>query len=302
MTGPPVGVILLTPLLPEGEKLLDSAVRIALAIGFGFVVQRLLFLLVGRVEAFIVRAGRGSAQAGQRARTLGQILRNLCTVTVMGAVIIRSLAVLGWDVRPLLAGAGILGVALGFGAQTLVRDVIAGVFILAEDQYAVGDLVEVNGRPATVEVITVRSTTLRDFNGHLYFVPNGEMRIVVNRSRGWARLAVDVAVPPDEDVERALATCEKVAESVNRDSAWRGRLLDPVQVWGVEGLSGTEAQIRLVVRAEPGPGAPETARELRRRIVRAFADTRLRLGQREVTIHPHPAPPAAGGSRPVETA
>ena len=204
---------------------------------------------------------------------------------------------LGWDVRPLLAGAGILGVALGFGAQTLVRDVIAGVFILAEDQFAVGDLIEVNGRPATVEVITVRSTTLRDFNGHLYFVPNGEMRIVVNRSRGWARLAVDVAVPPDEDIERALAACEKVAESVNRDPAWRGRLLDPVQMWGIEGLSGIEAQIRLVVRAEPGPGAPETARELRRRIMLAFADARLRLGQREVTIHP--APPNAGGTQPV---
>jgi small-conductance mechanosensitive channel len=300
MTGPPAGVILLTPLLPGGEALLDSAVRIAIAIGFGFLVQWLLFLLVGRVEAFIVRAGKGGAQAEQRARTLGQILRNLCTVTVMGAVIIRSLAVLGWDVRPLLAGAGILGVALGFGAQTLVRDVIAGVFILAEDQYAVGDLIEVNGRPATVEEITVRSTTLRDFNGHLYFVPNGEMRIVVNRSRGWARLAVDVSVPPDGDIERALAACEKVAESVNGDPAWRGRLLDPVEVWGVEGLSGIEAQIRLVVRAAPGPGAPETAREVRRRIVRAFIDGRLRLGQREVTIQP--APPDARGPRPSETA
>ena len=286
MAGP---TMLLTPLLPEGEKLLDNAARIGLAIAVGFLVQRLLFLLVARVEAWVVPAGKGSLPAQQRGRTLGQILRHLCTVLVVGAVLIRSLAVLGLDVRPLLAGAGILGVALGFGAQSLVRDVIAGIFILAEDQYSVGDLIEVNGRPATVETLTVRSTTLRDFNGHLHFVPNGEMKIVVNRSRGWARLVVDVAVPPDEEVERALNACEKVARELNDDPAWRPRLLDPVEVWGLEALSGAEAQIRLVVRARPGADAPESARELRRRIVASFVTSGLRLGAREVTIQPAPA-------------
>lgn len=298
MSGGP-GVILLVPIWPGSERLLDSAVLIGIAVVVGFLIQRLLFLLVGRLESWIVRAGRGSAHAGQRARTLGQILRNLCTVIVVGAVIIRSLAVLGWDVGPLLAGAGILGVALGFGAQSLVRDVIAGLFILAEDQYAVGDVIEVNGRPATVEMLTVRSTTLRDFNGHVHFVPNGEMKIVVNRSRGWARLAVDVAVPPDQEVERALDVCEKVVRELNEDPTWRSRLLDPIELWGLEGLSGAEAQIRLVVRATPGAGAPETARELRRRIVLAFADAGLRLGAREVTIQPAAGGAAAEMPRPV---
>jgi small conductance mechanosensitive channel len=213
----------------------------------------------------------------------------------MGGVFIHSLAVLGWDVGPLLAGAGIVGVALGFGVQWLVRDVIAGVFILAEDQFSVGDLIEVNGRPATVETLTVRSTTLRDFNGHLHFVPNGEMKIVVNRSRGWSRLAVDVPVPADQDIERALDVCEKVAQAMNNDAAWRSRLLDPIEVWGVEGLSSTEARIRLVVRAQPGPDAPEAARELLRRIVRGFAGANIRLApQREITIQPATAPQGAG--------
>ncbi|MEK7823572.1 MAG: mechanosensitive ion channel family protein [Candidatus Eisenbacteria bacterium] len=284
---PFAAVIAIQPLLPESEKLLDSAVRIGLTLVVGFLVQRLLFLLVGRSETWIVRAGKGHAHARQRARTLGQILRNLCTVLVTGAVIIHALAVLGWDVRPLLAGAGILGVALGFGAQALVRDVIAGIFILAEDQFAVGDLIEVNGRAATVEVLTVRSTTLRDFNGHLHFVPNGEMKIVVNRSRGWSRLAVDVPVAADQDVERAVEVCEKVAVAMNNDAAWRSRLLDPVEVWGVEGLTGAEALVRLVVRAQPGPDAPEAARELRRRIVRGFATAHVRMTtQREITIRP----------------
>lgn len=289
------GVIPIAPLLPESEKLLDSAVRIGLAIVVGFLVQRVLFLLVGRIESWVTRAGHSSGQAQQRARTLGQILRHLCTVLVMGAVLIRSLAVLGWDVGPLLAGAGIVGVALGFGAQSLVRDIIAGVFILAEDQFSVGDLIEVNGRPATVETLTVRSTTLRDFNGHLHFVPNGEMKIVVNRSRGWSRLAVDVPVPSDQDIERALDVCEKVAQGMNNDAAWRTRLLDPIEVWGVEGLSPAEVLIRLAVRAKPGADAPEAARELRRRIVRGLVAAKIRMApEREITIQPAPARSAAG--------
>ena len=295
----PAGVILLTPLLPESDKLFDSAVRIALAIVVGFLVQRVLFLLVGRIEGWVTRAGHSSAQAQQRSRTLGQIMRHLCTVLVMGAVLIRSLAVLGWDVAPLLAGAGIVGVALGFGAQSLVRDIIAGVFILAEDQFSVGDLIEVNGRPATVETLTVRSTTLRDFNGHLHFVPNGEMKIVVNRSRGWSRLAVDVPVPSDQDIERALDVCEKVAQAMNNDAAWRTRLLDPVEVWGVEGLTPVEVLIRLAVRAQPGADAPEAARELRRRIIRGFVTAKIRLApEREITIHPAPAKSAGGQAEP----
>lgn len=291
---PPVGVIPLTPLLPESEALLDSAVRIGLAIVVGFLIQRALFLLVGRIEGWVTRAGHSGVQARQRARTLGQIMRHLCTVLVVGAVIIHALAVLGWDVGPLLAGAGIVGVALGFGAQSLVRDIIAGVFILAEDQFSVGDLIEINGRPATVETLTVRSTTLRDFNGHLHFVPNGEMKIVVNRSRGWSRLAVDVPVPADQDIERALDVCEKVAQAMNNDAAWRTRLLDPVEVWGVESLSAIEVQIRLAVRAQPGADAPEAARELRRRIIRGLVAAKIRLApEREITIQPAPAKPAA---------
>ena len=292
-----IAVIRIRPLLPESETLLDSAVRIGIAVVVGFLVQRLLFLLVWRSEAWVARAGSQDARARQRAHTLGQILRNLCTVTVAGGVIIYALAVLGWDVRPLLAGAGILGVALGFGAQTLVRDIIAGIFVLAEDQFSVGDLIEVNGKAATVEALTVRSTTLRDFNGHLHFVPNGEMKIVVNRSRGWSRLAVDVPIAADQDVEQALRECEKVAAAMNDDTVWRGRLLDPVEVWGVEGLTGAEALVRLVVRARPGPDAPEAARELRRRIARGLAAAHVRMSTlREITIRPGPAPAAETGT------
>jgi small conductance mechanosensitive channel len=178
-------------------------------------------------------------------------------------------------------------VALGFGAQTLVRDVIAGFFILAEDQFSVGDLIEINGRAATVEAITLRSTTLRDFNGYVHFVPNGEMKIVTNRSRGWQRLAVDVPVATGADLDSALAACRKVTDAMNADPHWRERLMDPIDLWGIESLGPTETVIRLVLRAKPGPDAPEVSRELRRRLHAALTSAGHRYrSAREVVITP----------------
>lgn len=266
----PMAVAPATPIIPQSDRLLDMGVRLALVIGVSFVAQRLLFFLVGRVEKWLVSAGHGSVHAEQRAHTLGQISRYVCTVLVAAIAVIRGLAILGWDVKPLIAGVGIVGVALGFGAQTLVRDMIAGIFILVEDQYAVGDLIEVGAKAATVEAITLRSTTLRDFNGYLHFVPNGEMRVVVNRSRGWHRLAVDVPIAADEDLGRALAICRRIAAAFSADPEWKERMLEPAQVWGIETFSGTEATIRLVVRSLPGPDAPEAARTLRQRVHEAL--------------------------------
>jgi len=279
--------ILITRLIPESERLLDIGLRLGIAIVFGFLMQRVLFLIVARSENWIERVGHGSAMAKKRSKTIGQIVRSLITVLVVGGVILYGLEVFGWDVRPLLATAGIAGVALGFGAQTLVRDVIAGIFIIAEDQFGVGDLIEINGKAATVEALTVRCATLRDFNGFLHFVPNGEMKIVVNRSRGWNRLAVDVPIAHDEDLDRALEICRRAAASMSAEPAWREKLLDEIQVWGVESLSPTEMLIRLVVRAEPGPDVHEAARELRRRLHGALAESEIRLvGQREILISP----------------
>jgi small conductance mechanosensitive channel len=277
--------------LPRTENVLEAAGRIGLLVVVAFLVQRFLFVLVGRVETWLIRAQRGEDAAKQRARTLGGIMRRLCTLLIVVLVVMRSLGILGWDVRPLLAGAGLLGVAVGFGAQSLVRDWISGIFILAEDQFAVGDLIEVNGKAATVEMLGLRVTRLRDFNGNLHFVPNGEMRTVINRSRGWNRLAVDVPIPADRGLDRALEDCRKVAESMNREPAWRDRLLDPIEVWGVEMLTSAEVQVRMVVRAKPGPDAPEAARELRRRLV---ANVRLAV-PREITIRQGAPPPSSAG-------
>jgi small-conductance mechanosensitive channel len=262
-------------MLPESERLGDMGLRIAITVVVAFVVQRLMFLLWGRLATLLARAGNDQRPAVQRAETLKHILRHLTTVLVSLAALIHVLEILGWDVKPLLAGAGILGVSLGFGAQTLVRDWIAGVFILIENQFGVGDVIEVNGRAATVEALTVRSTTLRDFHGYLHFVPNGEMRVVVNRARDWNRLPVDVPVRAGQDLDGALACLRDAATRMSADPLWEHRLLDPVLVWGVERL-GSDAVIRMVVRARPGADAQEAARELRRRAHQALTAAGIR--------------------------
>jgi len=280
-------VLLITRLLPESEKLADMGIRIAITVVFAFLVQRLLFLGISRMEKIMIRAGHGLTPAEARAHTLGLILRRLVTTVVIVGAIFQSLGVLGWNLAPLLAGAGIVGVALGFGAQTLVRDVIAGLFILAENQFSVGDVIEFEGKPAAVEELSLRCTTLRNFNGYVHFIPNGELKSVTNRSRGWTRLAVDAPVATDQSLERALDVCRRVVDAMNADPAWKQRLLDPVELWGVESLTGPEAQIRMVVRARPGADAPDAARELRLRVHRALSEAGIRGAlSREIAITP----------------
>ena len=281
------GVILIHPLIPESDKLLDMGVSLLLTVAAAFLLWQLAHILVGRIEKWLARSA-GHAEGGiQRARTLGQIFRNLAGVIIVGGALIHALDVFGWDVKPLLAGAGILGVALGFGAQTLIRDVIAGFFILVENQFSVGDLIEVSGTAATVEDLTVRCTRLRDFNGFVYFVPNGELKIVVNRSRGWTRIAVDAPIAADEDIDQALVTCRAVVAAMNADAAWKDRMLEPVDLWGIDNLAGSEVTIRMVIRARPGADGPQLARELKRRLMVALAGAGIGMRtSREIVVVP----------------
>jgi len=280
-------VLLIHPLIPENDKLVDMGVSLLLTLAATFLLFQLASIIGGRIEKFVARAAGASEGGEQRARTLTHIFRNLAGFIIFAGATIHALDILGWDVKPILAGAGILGVAAGFGAQTLVRDVIAGFFILVENQFSVGDLIEVNGTAATVEDLTVRSTRLRDFNGHVMFVPNGEMKIVTNRSRGWNRIAVDVPISADEDLDRAIGVCRGTVQKMNADPAWKDRMLEPIDLWGVESLEGSEVTVRMVIRARPGADAPQSARELRRRIHIALTESAVRTRtNREIAIMP----------------
>ena len=295
----------LKSMLPPADRLGEIGIRLATTVIVAFLIVRLLFLLVGRIESWVARAGGGSSHAKQRSRTLAGVLRSLCTVLIGLAALIHGLEILGWNVGPLLAGAGVLGVAIGFGAQSFIRDVIAGLFILAEDQFSVGDVIEVGGTPGTVEEITVRSTKMRDGNGFVHFVPNGEIRTVTNRSRGWNRAFADIAIAPDEDAGAALDVCREVVKRFNQEPEWKDRLLDPAEVWGIESIGPDAVRLRVSARARPGADAAQTARELRSRLHRALREAGIRVEPRGgPTSRPEGTADAAApgtGSRPEES-
>jgi len=257
---------------PDPEQAAIKAVRLGFTLVAAWLVQRVLFLLVHRGERWLTRASRDTEHGVQRAKTISQILKNAVTVIVGAWAIVHSLEILGWDVKPLLVGASILGAALGFGAQFLVRDIIAGTFIFIEDQFVVGDTIEVNGQAATVEAVTLRSTRLRDFHGRELHVPNGEMKIVVNHSRGWNRAIVDLPIAPGQDLDRVMQVKDKVIEELNADPAWRGLLVDPFVVMGLERVGADGSLLRVVARARPGGDAARLAREARLRLLRRWQD------------------------------
>jgi len=285
----PLVILLIRPLIPEGDKLIEIGVSILLTLAGSFLVWQLAIVIVGRIQKWVGRAAGQTEGGEQRAHTLGQIFRNLAAVLIVSGALIHILDLLGWDVKPLLAGAGILGVALGFGAQTLVRDVIAGFFILSENQFSVGDLIEINGNAATVEDLTVRCTRLRDFNGFVHFVPNGEMKIVTNRSRGWNRIAVDAPIAAEANIDRALAVCRTVVAGLNADPAWKDRMLEPIDLWGIDSLINNDVLVRMVIRARPGADGPQSARELKRRLMLALAEAGVGTRTtREIFVSPLP--------------
>jgi small conductance mechanosensitive channel len=231
-----------------------------------------------------------SVRAAARARTVGGLLRSLASIIIYTVAGFLILAELNINVAPLIASAGIAGIALGFGAQTLVRDFISGTFMMIEDQYGVGDVVDLGDAVGTVEHITLRTTRLRDVNGTVWFVPNGQVLRVANKSRQWGRAVLDIPVAYGTDVDRAQAVMTSTAEALAADDGWSAKVLETPEVWGVERLAPDAITIRLVAKTDPG-AVPDVQRELRRRIIEAFHDEGIEMPHYQGPSAPQ-APPA----------
>jgi small-conductance mechanosensitive channel len=208
-----------------------------------------------------------SLRAEQRIEALASVLGSVSTFVVWMVAAFMVLGQLGIELGPLLAGAGILGVAVGFGSQTLVRDFLSGVFILIEDQFGVGDIVDIDGQTSgTVEAVSLRMTRLRGVDGTLWHVPNGEIRRVGNMSQHWSRALLDVQVAYDTEIEHAREVIGEVARTLwKTDSA----ILEEPEVWGVEALGAHGMTIRLVVKTTPSEQY-RISRELRAALKPAF--------------------------------
>lgn len=228
-------------------------------------------LLVGRVARRIEQAADDGDDAvvtlrEKRGRTLSTLLRNAGRAIIVVLALLTSLN-LFFEIGPLLAGAGILGLAISFGAQSLVKDIITGFFLLLEDQFAVGDVVELGGLGGVVEKVTLRVVVLRAVDGAIHIVPNGQITSVTNKTRGWSRAIVDMAVGYGEDVDRVIAIVRDEGERFAQSPDWKAQLDGdrPVEVWGIESLAENAVVVRVVARTQPGSHW-NAARELRRRL------------------------------------
>lgn len=205
----------------------------------------------------------------QRARTLGSVLQSTATVTIYTVAALIALSEFDINLGPLIAGAGIVGIAVGFGAQSLVEDFLTGIFMIVEDQYGVGDIVNLGEATGVVEQISLRTTRIRDVEGTVWFFPNGQISRVANKSQLWARSVLDIEVAYDTDIEHAKRVIKEAADVV-----WQARLpdatiLEEPEIWGVEQFGESAIAIRLVVKTEPGEQWI-AARAIRQYIKEAF--------------------------------
>jgi moderate conductance mechanosensitive channel len=256
----------------------DRAPKLLVILILAFVFVRLLGLITGKLVALSEKGQARGAMRTQQVRTITGVIRS---VGVFLIVFFAGMSVLNdafsINIAPLLASAGIAGLAIGFGAQTLVKDVINGFFILVENQFEVGDTIRVAGVSGVVEEITMRRTTLRDGDGTLHIVPNGAIQIVSNMTRDWSQVTLHVSADYSENSDRVVELLEQVAAEFYGDAQFKDDVVSEPQVPGIERVHGNEVDYLMVVKVRPGKQYG-VARELRRRIKTTFEKNNIKAG------------------------
>jgi small-conductance mechanosensitive channel len=251
------------------DYLIDVAVDVA-GVLLGAVVAWLVIRLIAqRIERW-GEDGRPELHSAreQRAKTSAKLFRNVARALLVVVTALLVLGQFGFNMSPLLASAGVVGLAVSFGSQSLVRDFVTGFFLQLEHQFALGDVIRIGGVEGTVENITLRLVFLRDASGALHIIPNGQIAQVTNLTRAWGRVAIDVDVAW-RDADRAERAISLAAEALGKDPAWADALLDPPLVTGIEKLAGGAVTLRTIVRVDPYR-RDDVARNLRLRIKSAL--------------------------------
>jgi small conductance mechanosensitive channel len=267
------------------EWLLTSGVTILFLVIGGFVVISLSRFVMAKIrDAFEDDDPETQSEREKRAETLTKVTRNIIAIVVWGVVGMMILRELGVDIGPILAGAGVIGLAVGFGAQTLVKDFLSGMFILMENQFRVGDVIATAGEAGLVEAITLRTTILRDLEGKVHIIPNGEIAVVTNMTKKWSRFMIDVGVAYKEDVDHVIEVLKEVGESMTSDPEYSQLILEPLQVLGVDSFGDSSVNIRVMFTTKPlqqwGVG-----REFRRRIKNTFDEKGIEIPFPHTTLY-----------------
>lgn len=253
----------------DWARIVESAIQVVVIVVVGAGAYLLLRVVRNRIGRMPIESGPGTSERLQRRKTLASVMTTGGLILILAITLMMVLETVGIPLGPLLATAGVASLAIGFGAQTLVKDVISGFFILLEDQFALGDVVQTAGVDGIVEQVNLRTTILRDIHGTVHVVPNGEIRVLSNKTKGWSRAVLEVGVGYGEDPDRVIAVLEDVAREIHEDPVFGALLLEPPTVPGVEAFGDSAVTIRMMAKTLPLKQW-DLARELRRRIKQRF--------------------------------
>lgn len=251
--------------------------RIIAVLIIAFILTRLLRAVARHFSDLSTSQGLPSAVRAQQLRTLSSVIYSFGVFLIMFVAALQILPLLGISMGPLLASAGIAGVAIGFGAQTLVHDFINGFFILVENQYDIGDTIKIAGVRGVVESMTLRRTVLRDADGTMYSVPSSEIKVVSNLTRGWTQLVMTISVAYHADSDRVIKLLQEVGDELAGDPAYSAMILAKPEVPGIEKVSGDAVDYLMLVKMKPGQ-QDAVRRELRRRIKASFEKNQIQPG------------------------
>lgn len=264
-----------------------SGIRIVVIIIGAYVLLRLLSILIDRAEKIIVKDREdffANLETQKRMKTLSNILSKVAFVTVSVVAIMMALREIGMDITPLITGAGIIGLAIGFGAQNLVKDVISGFFIIMENQIRVGDVAVVNGTGGLVEEINLRTIVLRDLEGTVHIFPNGTINTLSNKTRGWSQYVIDVGVAYKENVDEVMCVLKEIGGELFKDEKFRPMILEPLEVLGVDNFGESSVTIKCIIKTQPLKQW-DVGRELRRRIKNTFDQKGIEIPFPHVSVY-----------------
>ncbi len=264
-----------------------SGIRIVMTIIGAYVLLKLISVLIGRAEKI---AGKDTGdffanlETQKRMKTLGNILSKVAYAAIFLIAIMMILREVGMDITPLITGAGIIGLAIGFGAQNLVKDAISGFFIIMENQIRVGDVAIINGTGGLVEEINLRTIVLRDLEGTVHIFPNGTINTLSNKTRGWSRYVIDVGVAYKENVDEVMQVLKDIGGGLFKDEKFRPAILEPLEVLGVDNFGESGVTIKCIIKTQPLKQW-DVGRELRRRIKNTFDQKGIEIPFPHVTIY-----------------
>jgi len=264
------------------EWLLSNGIRILFIILFTWFFLKLKKKVTQRFITFLLKK-KDDVEFQKRTHTLVTIIRYALTAVILSVASMMILKELGINIGPVLAAAGILGVALGFGAQSLVKDIIGGFFIILEDQIRVGDVVEIGGKSGLVEKIGLKTTVLRDLSGNVHFVPNGEIKVVTNMTKEYSRYVLDIGVAYKEDVDKVMEVIKEIDEELRNDSDFKDDIIAPIEVLGVDQFASSSVIIKARTTTMPLKQW-RVGREFNRRIKKKFDELGIEIPFPHITL------------------